>query len=139
MTEDKYYIVKAKCGHVGRDKYIPIDFPIKAKSKTEAAAIVRKKARVKKDHKDAVLSVMEVDKTTFDNQQFCNEHDPYLTVRSKHDQNKIMPLIRFRLQEDNHSKKVVLNTKRLSANYKWRKRLIQTEQKAQEIVECCCR
>ena len=33
MTEDKYYIVKAKCGHVGRDKYIPIDFPIKAKSK----------------------------------------------------------------------------------------------------------
>ena len=70
MTEEKYYIVKAKCGHVGRDKYIPIDFPIKAKSKTEAAAIVRKKARVKKDHKDAVLSVVEVDKTTFDNPSF---------------------------------------------------------------------
>lgn len=137
MVEDKYYIVKAKCGHVGRDKYIPIEFPIMAKSKTEAATIVRKKARVKKDHKDAILSVEEVDKKAFDNQQFCNEHDPYLNVRSKHDQNKIMPLIYFRLKEDDHSKKTILNTKRLSANYKWRKRLIQTEQKMIEVREYC--
>ena len=135
MAENKYYIVKAKCGHVGRDKYMPIDFPIMAESKTEAAAIIRKKARVKKNHKDAILSVEEVDKTAFNNQQFCNKYDPYLNVRSKHDQNKIMSLICFRLQEDNHSKKTYSNTKRLSANYKWRKCLMQKEQKALEIKE----
>ena len=137
MEEKKYYIVKAKCGHVGRDKYIPIDFPIMAKNKKEAAAIVRKKSRVKKNHKDAILSVIEVDKTIFDNQQFYNELDPYLIVHSKHDQNKIMPLISGRLLEDGHSKKVVLKSKRLSANYKWRKLMIKTVQKTQEILDYC--
>lgn len=135
MAEDKYYIVKAKCGHVGRDRYIPIDFPIRAKSKKDAAAIVRRKARVKKNHKDAVLSVVEVDKKTFDDQQFCNEQDPYLNVRSKHDQNKIMCLISFRLQDDTHSKRVITKTKRLSAKYKWRKCLMKTKQKQLEIRE----
>ena len=26
----RYYMVTAKCGHVGRDYYIPIDFPVRA-------------------------------------------------------------------------------------------------------------
>ena len=37
----KYYIVTAKCGHVGRDYYIPIDFPIRAESRTEAAKVAQ--------------------------------------------------------------------------------------------------
>ena len=31
----RYFIVTAKCGHVGRDNYIPIDFAVKAESASE--------------------------------------------------------------------------------------------------------
>ena len=54
-----YYIVTAKCGHVGKDYYIPIDFPVRAESKTEAAKIVRSFPRVKHHHKDAILGCRE--------------------------------------------------------------------------------
>ena len=30
MEQIKYYNVTAKCGHVGRENYIPISFPVKA-------------------------------------------------------------------------------------------------------------
>ena len=133
MIEYKYYIVKAKCGHVGRDKYMPIKFPIMAKNKKQAADIVRHKPRVKKDHKDAILDVNEVDKKTFDNQVFCNNYDPYLNVKSKYEQNKVMSLICFRLQEDNHSKKKVVKTKRSNVGYKLLKQAIEIAQKKIEI------
>ena len=137
MTQKKYYIVTAKCGHVGRDKYIPISFPVIATSKSEAATIVRNKARVKHDHKNAILSVEEVDKEAYDIQQFCNAHDPYLMVRSKHEQNKIMSLIYFRLQNDSHLVTKEKKNKRMSAHYKWKKRLICTQQQIIEAREYC--
>ena len=55
-----YYIVQAKCGHVGKGKYIPIDFPIKAKNARLAAFYARKKPGVKHNHSNAILSVREV-------------------------------------------------------------------------------
>ena len=36
----RYYHVTAKCGHVGKDHYIPITFAVKAGSATEAASSV---------------------------------------------------------------------------------------------------
>ncbi len=53
----RYFIVTAKCGHVGRDNYIPIDFAVKAESASKAASYARDLPRVKHDHKDAILSV----------------------------------------------------------------------------------
>ena len=32
-----YYLVSCKCGHVGRDKYIPINFAVIAENGEEAA------------------------------------------------------------------------------------------------------
>ncbi len=55
-----YYEVIVKCGHVGRNNYILNLFPVKAKSKKEAANRARYFPRVKHDQKDAIRSVREI-------------------------------------------------------------------------------
>jgi len=55
----KFYIVTAKCGHVGKSKYILIDFPVIAEDGREAAKIARQIPRVKHHHKDAIRNVEE--------------------------------------------------------------------------------
>ena len=55
-----YYLVTAKCGHVGRGKYIEVDFPLCAESKSEAALKCLKKGKVKKQLKNAISSVFEI-------------------------------------------------------------------------------
>jgi hypothetical protein len=82
----KKYIVKTKCGHVGRDHYIPINFPILAASAKEAAMIAKNKPRVKRDHLDAILEVKLVSDLDYQNQIEMNRSDPYLCIRSKHQQ-----------------------------------------------------
>lgn len=82
----KHYIVTAKCGHVGKGYYIPIDFPVKADSKTEAAKIVRDFPRVKHHHKDAILNCREVSFAEFKIIRNRNQTDTYLTCRSSTEQ-----------------------------------------------------
>lgn len=55
-----YYLVTAKCGHVGRGKYIEVDFPLCAESKSEAAQKCLKRGKVKKQLKNAISSVFEI-------------------------------------------------------------------------------
>ena len=55
-----YFEVIAKCGHVGRNKYIPIKFAVEAESGKDAAAMVRRFPRVKHNHKDAILDCKEI-------------------------------------------------------------------------------
>ena len=57
---EKYYMVIAKCGHVGRKNYIPVKFAVVAESGKEAAKKVRQFPRVKHDHKDAISIVKDV-------------------------------------------------------------------------------
>ena len=56
----KYYKVEAKCGHVGKSKYILKWFYIKAEDGCQASKIVREKPRVKHHHKDAIREVIEI-------------------------------------------------------------------------------
>lgn len=83
----KFYAVKAKCGHVGRNNYLPITFGIKAYSGKEAAEKVRYMPRVKHHHKDAILSVREINYEEFLAIIQMNNEDSYLKVTSKQDQN----------------------------------------------------
>lgn len=83
-----YYIVTAKCGHVGRNQYIPIDFPIKAESMKMAAETIRYRPRVKHHHKDAILSIIKVDPETFNQAVESNNSDLYLKVTSTTDQKR---------------------------------------------------
>ena len=82
----KYYIVTAKCGHVGRGYYIPIDFPVRAESKTEAAKITRNSPRVKHHHKDAILDCREVSFEEYKAVIEKNKKDTYLLCHSSTEQ-----------------------------------------------------
>lgn len=55
-----YYLVVAKCGHVGKKKYVDIDFPVCAESGSEAAQTVLKRSKVKKHLKNAITSVSRI-------------------------------------------------------------------------------
>ena len=82
----RYFDVTAKCGHVGRGYYIPITFAVKAGSAAEAAALARAIPRVKHDHRDAILSVEEVDLEGYLDRCHVNGYDPYLSCTSKREQ-----------------------------------------------------
>jgi len=97
-----YYIVRAKCGHVGKKHYVPINFPIRAHDAKEAASITRAIGRVKHHHRDAILEVRCVKKSEYLEQVEKNTNDPYLSVQSKHAQDDIFDQIKNRLVIDPH-------------------------------------
>ena len=85
MTK-KYYVVQAKCGHVGRGKYIVKEFPIRAFSRSEAAEIARQKPRVKHDYKDAIVDVEEVSREEYMVSLQLYESDPFMKSKSIQEQ-----------------------------------------------------
>ena len=97
-----YYEVIAKCGHVGRNHYVPIKFAVKAETGEEAAKLVREYPRVKHNHKDAILKVTKIDYEKFLEINETNNKDPYLKCSSKQEQNQIEGF-ELRLVIDNHN------------------------------------
>ncbi len=75
---NKYFAVVCKCGHVGRNNYILIAFPVIANSKKEAARIARSIPRCKHHHKDCIRDVTEVSYENFIKLKHENNRDPYL-------------------------------------------------------------
>ena len=108
MEQIKYYNVTAKCGHVGRENYIPISFAVKANSAKEASKRVRNFPRVKHDHKDAIISCKEINEEEFNNLVKINNNDSYLTCKSKREQKQTCDLIN----------RLVLDTNYISFNKK---------------------
>lgn len=76
----KYYIVIAKCGHVGRAFFVPVPFGVCASSGKEAAELARELPRVKHDYKDAIIGVKEVDEKTYLQRRTKNYYDLYLNI-----------------------------------------------------------
>ena len=101
---EKYFMVIAKCGHVGRKHYIPVKFAVVAKSGKEAAKKVRQFSRVKHDHKDAILDVRCITLEEFLEIKEINENDPYLKCHSRQEQNLIVNLAE-RMVADLHNVK----------------------------------
>lgn len=91
MTK-KYYKVLTKCGHVGRNGYVPIQFAIVAENGKEAAKIARDMPRVKHHHKDAILKVEEISKNIYIEIKKANTNDPYLHCHSIQEQNEMCDL-----------------------------------------------
>lgn len=102
MEQIKYYNVTAKCGHVGRENYIPISFAVKANSAKEASKRVRNFPRVKHDHKDAILSCKEINEEEFNNLVKINNNDSYLTCKSKREQKQTSDLINRLVLDPNY-------------------------------------
>ena len=130
----RYYEVTAKCGHVGRVFYIPIGFAVRAETASEAAAATRTMSRVKHDHKDAILSVREVDIFEYDDIKQVNRYDPYLQCRSRREQMMEYDAIYHRLVEEQRGG--VWNEKELSekAVYDGKKRIRNVRRYARELA-----
>ena len=98
----KFYLVTAKCGHVGRKAYVPITFPVKAEDGREAAKKVKAYPRVKRNHKDAILSCKKVNERAYLKQVEINKKDPKLHVSSRQEQKRMVAEIEERMMADNH-------------------------------------
>lgn len=83
----RYYLVKAKFGHVSQNGYIIKTVPTAANSGKEAAYHVRHMPRVKHHDKYAILSVVEITKEEYDAQLAFYREDPYFKATNKQEQN----------------------------------------------------
>lgn len=101
---EKYFMVIAKCGHVGRKNYIPIKFAVVAESGKDAAKKVRQFPRVKHNHKDVILDVRCITLEEFLEIKEINNNDPYLKCHSRQEQNQIVNLAE-RMVADIHNVK----------------------------------
>jgi hypothetical protein len=124
MDKSKYFIVIAKCGHVGRNRYIEKELTIRATSGKEAAKIARNYPRVKHHWKDAIVEVIEVDVEEFKRIRVKNYSDPYFSVKNIQEQRmyciNIDEHIRERQSEESYKQDRV---KRI--NYMMKKRKIE--------------
>ena len=85
----KYYRVKAKCGHVGRNHYIIKDFYVKANNGKEAAKQVRYTPRVKHHQKDAIQEVKEISLEEFVLGKRAMAEDMYFKVHNSTEQRSL--------------------------------------------------
>ena len=109
--EYKFEVV-CKCGHVGKAWYIPIAFPVEAKTKKEAASIAIRIPRVKHQHLDVVLDIKKIGNKRFLELKANNSRDVYLKVTGKKyirehnlEEKYYEEVERRRVPEPNYSKK----------------------------------
>lgn len=123
----KYFIVTAKCGHVGKMNCIWIDFPVSAENKKEAAAKVRDFPRVKHHHKDYVKSVTEVSGEEYQEQKKRNDADPYLHCCNVQEQRLIIDFVDRIVDDELNIRKVEKKEERTKDTYFRTKKLRQKE------------
>ena len=128
----RYFEVTAKCGHVGKGYYIPICFAIVAKDGKHAALITREKARVKHDHKDAILSVKQLTFEEFMILRSQNDADPYLHCKNIQQQRGIENLSDRLIPEKRKEQKRTRNT-----DYKIKKNKIIERSANKAVGEWC--
>lgn len=81
-----YFMVAAKCGHVGRHNYIEKIFYVKANDAKNAAYRVRYFPRVKHDRKDAILQVVPITEAEYIAGREQHDNDLYFRVHSSTEQ-----------------------------------------------------
>ena len=82
----RYFKVQAKCGHVKRNNYTLKWFYVFAENGKEAAEVVRNKARVKHDHKDAIREVIGITRDEYKKGRQLMKADMYFNVHNSSDQ-----------------------------------------------------
>ena len=123
--EKNYYAVTCKCGHVGRQFFVRLDFPVNADSGKEAAEIARFIPRVKHDHKDAILNCAEIDYEEYLILQKINNNDPYLKCKNPQEQAHIYGFVERLETEPKYEKQVI----------KSRKDVVEFKNKKRKLVE----
>lgn len=83
-----YFRVEAKCGHVGRNKFILKNFFIKSENKKSAAQTVINFPRVKHNHKDVIRVVENISKGKYIEGITETSNDMYFNVTNSTDQKR---------------------------------------------------
>lgn len=102
----KHYKVIAKCGHVGKGYYYEGAFYIDAEDGRQAATIVRKMARVKHNHKDAILYVAEISNEEYMEGRKKHREDKFFKCKNIQEQNAVFDSIKDNIKEDPHNQKL---------------------------------
>ena len=119
----KFFRVTCKCGHVGKQFFVRVDFPVNADSGKEAAEIARFIPRVKHDHKDAILNCVEIDYEEYQILQKINNNDPYLKCKNPQEQSEIYGFA-DRLEPEPRYLTQVIKSRKDVIEYKNKKRKI---------------
>lgn len=130
-----YYLVKAKCGHVGNGKYIVKTFPVIAKSKSDAASVVKKYRKVKKHLKDLIISVEKVTLNTYLLQKEANYDDIYLHSHTKDEIYEILlsdQVCYLDMEEKEYKSKREFETRKERVSYKLKRNLYKEDY----VYEC---
>lgn len=132
----RYFIVKTKCGHVGRFNCVWIDYAIVASDAKTAALYAKSKARVKKHHKDVIAGVREVNFESFMKQRAENDADPYLHCKNVQQQRYILGFeSRIESDEWNIMRLGCKRRKEDSKKYKIEKQLLKENDMKRQIDE----
>lgn len=115
-----YYLVTAKCGHVGKGKYHEVEFPICASSKSEAAQSCLKRSKVKKQLKNAITCVVEISRELYLKRIEEMRSDIYVRAHTKREICHYIQMAESLIYE-NHRKKVNFESRAERVAYIMRK------------------
>ena len=108
MTPNKkYFKVTAKCGHVGKNNYVPINFAVRAETASEASQIAKRFPRVKKQLWDSIIACVQISKKEYKELLKTNREDPYLQCKCARDHSFVLNEAEriVRIQKDNSHRK----------------------------------
>lgn len=133
--KSKFYRVTCKCGHVGKQFFIRIDFPVNADSAKEASQIARNIPRVKHNHKDAILNCVEIDYEEYQIIRKLNANDPYLNCENTQEQSHIIGLEK-RLEPEPRFEKELVKSHRNIVEFKNKKRRLVEDSLESYQMDC---
>ena len=129
----KYYQVTAKCGHVGKRNYVPINFAVRASSASEASQKAKLFPRVKKQLWDSIMACVEISKKEYKDLLKTNRKDPYLNCHSKRDQLDIQIEDRIcKVERSEHHRKF-----EPAKSMKYRKAIYDLGGRRNNVCACC--
>ena len=115
----RFYLVTAKCGHVGRGMYIDVDFPVCAENGSDAAQQILKRSKVKKQLKNAITAVIEISEIEYNNYKEENIYSNYLKSHYKREYNLYDYVIKK--LDDKPKRKIEFETREERISYLLRK------------------
>ena len=113
----KYYEIKAKCGHVGKNNYYVGTLYLYGENGRDAAAYARQQPRVKHDHKDAIISVKEISHEAYLRGKAQTRKSVYWTSTSIQQQRMFCPELVNQVLQENNKKNQYSKNHSLRKNY----------------------
>lgn len=113
----KYYEIKVKCGHVGKNNYYVGTLYLYGENGREAAAYARRHPRVKHDHKDAIFCVKEISHEAYLKGKSDTRKSVYWTSTCIQQQRMFCPELENQILQEDSKKNQYRKNHSLRKNY----------------------